>query len=302
MKARSYVGLHDLQAMLDLLSEGAAANTGTHYVHRGDLQWWLFYTDTPEEVWRSNIRLWHEGERLVGWCLLSPEENACDVYTAPELRGDPREHEMLAWAVAQFPELDHLDMHWVDEDDNARIRWLEAHGFARRDFHLVYFRRLLTDPLPAPQLPAGFTLRTSCGTPEDAQIRALTSGAAFETSKPFEEYWPRAYRLMCSPVYVPEHELFLMAPDGRVASYCIVWTDTLTKVGHFEPVGTHPDFQRQGLGKSLLFDALRRLQSEGMTAADVCTNYDNPAAIRLYESVGFRIQKRLFVYRKQRTP
>jgi hypothetical protein len=38
-----------------------------------------------------------------------------------------------------------------------------------------------------------------------------------------------------------------------------------------------------------------------MTAADVCTNYDNLSATRLYASVGFDIQKRLFAYRKQRT-
>jgi ribosomal protein S18 acetylase RimI-like enzyme len=74
----------------------------------------------------------------------------------------------------------------------------------------------------------------------------------------------------------------------------------MTKLGHFEPVGTHPDYQRKGLGKCLLFDAMRRLQSEGMTVADVCTNSDNEAAIPFYESVGFKIQKRLLTYRKKR--
>jgi ribosomal protein S18 acetylase RimI-like enzyme len=103
---------------------------------------------------------------------------------------------------------------------------------------------------------------------------------------------------MQSPVYVPKHELFVMSPQGQVAAFCIVWTDDLTKVGHFEPVGTHPDFQRKGLGKSLLFEAMRRLKSEGMTEADVCTNHDNEAAIRLYESVGFQKSKRLLIYRK----
>ena len=57
MKMRSYEGLQDLYAMLDLLSEGYKAHNGTHYAHRGDLQWWLFYTDVPSETWQSNIRL-----------------------------------------------------------------------------------------------------------------------------------------------------------------------------------------------------------------------------------------------------
>ncbi len=42
MEIYSFEGLQDLRAMLDLLSNGAKANNGTHYVHRGDLQWWLF--------------------------------------------------------------------------------------------------------------------------------------------------------------------------------------------------------------------------------------------------------------------
>ena len=50
MKMRLYEGPRDLHAMLNILSEGCSANNGTHYIHRGDLQWWLFYTDTPPEI------------------------------------------------------------------------------------------------------------------------------------------------------------------------------------------------------------------------------------------------------------
>jgi ribosomal protein S18 acetylase RimI-like enzyme len=104
-------------------------------------------------------------------------------------------------------------------------------------------------------------------------------------------------------VYVPEHEIFVMSPEGRVAAFCIVWTDELNKLGHFEPVATHPDFHRKGLGRTLLLESLGRLKIEGMTEADVCTAYDNHAAIRLYESVGFRMTKKLWTYkRKKRTP
>jgi mycothiol synthase len=72
-------------------------------------------------------------------------------------------------------------------------------------------------------------------------------------------------------------------------------------MGYFEPVGVHPDFHRKGLGKCLLFGGLRRLQSEGMTEASVCAESDNPAAIRLYESVGFQKVKHLLTYRKGNT-
>jgi mycothiol synthase len=301
MKARAYEGLADLYAMLDLLSEGSRANNGTHYVHRGDLQWWLFYTDTPPALWQSRIRLWMDADRLIGWTLLSPEEDAFDVYTLPALRGTSQEDEMLSSAVAEMSALEELNNVWVADDDNVRIQWFEKNGFKVDDDHTIHFKRSLSGPLTGPQLPSGFSLRTSHGNETDARLRAAVSHAAFGSRMRFENYWPRTLRLMQSPVYVKEHEIFVVAPRGELAAFCIIWTDELTKVGHFEPVGTHPDFQSKGLGKSLLFEGLRRLKSEGMTDADVCTNHDNVAAIPLYESVGFQIDKRLLTYTKKRT-
>lgn len=300
MKLRPYEGMHDLYAMLDLLSEGGRANHGTYYVHRGDLQWWLFYTDTPPALWQSRIRLWVESDRLIGWALLSPEEDAFDVYTIPALRGTSQEDEMLSTVAAEMSALDELDNIWVADHDDVRIQWFEKNGFKVADEYMVHFTRFLSDPLAGPPLPSGFKLRSSRCDEADARLRAITSHAAFRSGMPFEQYWLRTWRLMQSPVYVKEHEIFVEAPGGEIAAYCIIWTDEQTKLGHFEPVGTHPAFQRQGLGKCLLFEGLRRLKSEGMTVADVCTNHDNVAAIHLYESVGFQIDKKLLTYKKRR--
>ncbi len=300
MKARAYEGMHDLYAMMDLLAEGRKADNGTHYVHRGDLAWWLFYTDVAPEAWQSHIRLWMQDDRLIGWALLSPEEDAFDVFVIPELRGDACEDEMLGWAVEQMSAQEIVQNTWVAEDDDVRMRWMEQNGFAREQFHMVHFQRSLSGPLDGPSLPEGFSIRASRGE-EDAQLRSVCSSAAFGSTRPFDEYWPRTLRFMQSPVYVPEHEIFVVAPNGEVASYCIIWTDDVSKVGHFEPVGTHPEYQRKGLGKCLLYEGFRRLKAEGMGQADLCTNYNNPPAHALYESVGFRIDKHLLTYKKQRT-
>jgi len=300
MELKHYEGLDDLAAMLDLLSAGGKSQNGPHYVHRGDLQWWLFYTDLPSTIWQANIRLWMEADQLIGWTLLSPEQDAFDVYTIPTLRGSAQEQKMLAAAMNEMSGFDELNSIWVAEDDDVRIGWFKENGFKVTDEHTLHFTRSLSGPLADSQLPAGFTLRASHGDEVDARLRSVASHAAFKSGLEFEKYWLRTWRLMQSPVYVKEHEIFVMAPGGEIAAYCIIWTDDLTKVGHFEPVGTHPDFQRKGLGKSLLFEAMRRFKSEGMTVADVCTNHDNEAAIPLYESVGFRIDKRLLTYKRKR--
>jgi mycothiol synthase len=66
-----------------------------------------------------------------------------------------------------------------------------------------------------------------------------------------------------------------------------------------EPVGSHPAFQRLGLGKAVLLEALRRLHGKRMRQATVCTPEHHTAAVRLYASVGFTVLKRLGLYKKQ---
>lgn len=298
MNLQPYQNLQDLDAMLDLLAEGRKADNGTYYVHRGDLQWWLFYI-SPQETWQPNVHLLRENGKLLGWVLLSLDENALDIYVKPELRGTSVEHELFAWAARQTSALDYVDAYWIAEDDSARIEWLTANGFAPRENYAVLLKRNLSDGLEPLALPDGFALRTSRGTEEDARLRSVASYAAFESGKTFEEYVPRTWKFMQSPVYVPGHEIFIAAPAGQVAAFCMIWTDDLNKVGHFEPVGTHPDFQRKGLGKALLLDAMRRLKSEGMNEATVCTGAANIPAIALYQALGFRNGKKLLTFTKR---
>jgi mycothiol synthase len=301
MEHRSYQGQSDLHLMLDLLTEGRKANNGTYYVHRGDLQWWLFYNDDVTQQWKSRVRLWMEGDRLIGWGLLSPfDGHAFDVYADPLLRGTGHEQEMLSWAVEQMSAYEYVQTVWVADDDEFRIRWLEENGFSPREEFMHLFKRSISEPLSAPSLPEGFHACASRGV-EDVQLRAAASHASFGSTKPIDEYQARLLRVMQSPVYIKEHDVLVTAPDGQVSAFCCIWTDPLNKMGYFEPVGVHPDFHRRGLGKSLLLEGLCCLQSEGMTEASVCTNSDNPAAIRLYESAGFLKVKRLLTYRKGKT-
>jgi ribosomal protein S18 acetylase RimI-like enzyme len=93
---------------------------------------------------------------------------------------------------------------------------------------------------------------------------------------------------MRSPVYTPEQDIVVVAPDGRFAAFCVIWLDPVNRVGLFEPVGVHPEFQRHGLGKALVQDGLRRMQEQCMNSAIVCAVCDNPAAHGLYQSAGFR--------------
>jgi mycothiol synthase len=63
-------------------------------------------------------------------------------------------------------------------------------------------------------------------------------------------------------------------------------------------IGTDPDFRKRGLGKVVLCEGLRRMKARGMTSAMVCVAYDNAAAHKLYASVGFYVEYRIYTFDK----
>ena len=92
-----------------------------------------------------------------------------------------------------------------------------------------------------------------------------------------------------------------MAPDGRFAAFVNLWIDQVNRSLLFEPVGTHSDFRRQGLGKALMVYAMRRMQAEqGIESAYVGhePSDKNPASGALYASVGFKPLYEVYDYKK----
>jgi predicted acetyltransferase len=87
----------------------------------------------------------------------------------------------------------------------------------------------------------------------------------------------------------------------HLAAFLIYWIDPVSKSGLFEPVGSHQDFQRQGLTRALMYEGMRRMVAHGMTKAIVKHQpaQQNPAAAALYRSVGFTLKYTITDYRKQ---
>lgn len=300
---RPYRDPSDLEKMRQLLIEGRRANNGTYYVHAGDLNWWLFYP--PQKFsFSDNIYLWDEGGEVMGWALFSEGDRTFDVFFHPDLRGAEQAETMCLWAetraMARAKDRGHKNIRrmWVFETDEFLALLLRRRGFAADDDgKLVYLTQTLSDSFPAPQLPAGCVVRHVAGQAE-VYKRAAASHGAFGSRLPFEQYWPRYSAFVQSPVYEAERDIVAVAPDGRFGAFCIIWLDAANKVGLFEPVGTHPDFQRQGLGRAVVLEGLRRMKAGGMESAIVCAEHDNVAAIKLYESVGFRVVNKLCMYVK----
>jgi GNAT superfamily N-acetyltransferase len=91
--------------------------------------------------------------------------------------------------------------------------------------------------------------------------------------------------IQTAPLYRRDLDLIAIAPDGSVAAFCTIWFDDVTRTGSFEPVGTVPAHQHQGLGKAVMTEGLRRLQRLGATQATVGSYSERAGA--LYASMGF---------------
>ena len=57
----------------------------------------------------------------------------------------------------------------------------------------------------------------------------------------------RYQNIQSAPLYRRDLDLVAIAPDGEIAAFTIIWYDDVTRCGYFEPVGTTPEQQRQGL-------------------------------------------------------
>jgi mycothiol synthase len=190
------------------------------------------------------------------------------------------------------------------DTDVTRLEVLAKTGFVAlapgtpgASSHLVasQYRRGLDGPIATDDVPAGYQIRSLAGAHEIAK-RVAVHRAAFAPSRMVAEKYER---LITLPLYRFEDDLVVEAPDGSFAAFTMAWWDPVARVGEFEPVGTHPDHQRRGLGKALLSHALRRYRDMGSRLAQVFSSADNVASEALYRSVGF---ERWSLHRRYRRP
>lgn len=103
------------------------------------------------------------------------------------------------------------------------------------------------------------------------------------------------------PEYLPELDLVVAAPDGRLAAFCIFWLDRdpVREVsGQIEPLGVRPEFRGLGLSRAILVQGLRRLQQHGAERVYVITDNFRDAALGTYRAVGFEVVRDIWVFRK----
>jgi ribosomal protein S18 acetylase RimI-like enzyme len=142
----------------------------------------------------------------------------------------------------------------------------------------------MTAPIPDVAMPTGYTVRSARRHPDDWRGQAALLNAAFKrTVHNAEEY----RNFQCAPIYRPDLDLVIEAPDGTLAATAGFTAHERESFAVVEPVCTHPDHQGLGLARAAIGEGLRRIQALGIQVAYVGAWHSNAAANHTYEKMGF---------------
>jgi len=303
--SRLYDSPSDLIHMQNLLMQGRAQTNDWHYPHVGDLIFWFFMVTchlNPQEF----IRLWHDGDgKLIGYAILG-EDPSFDSQVLPEYEWAGIEADALAWAQGRVNELRKTDVEqWggrlvsgARQDDVRRIAFLEEHGFQRGEYAEVNMICALDGVIPDPIVPAGYQVRSFAGKSELTQRAAAQREVwhPWTVGNVSDEDYATFMRL---PGYEPQLDIVAVTPDGIIAAYVNGWVDPINRVGDFGPVGALSAYRRQGLTKAVLLECMYRMRNLGMDRVSVSTGVSNEPGLRLYGSVGFKVENEYHEYVKE---
>jgi len=172
----------------------------------------------------------------------------------------------------------------VEEHDTERISLLKDLGFEKGGIEGISQVHTLDGPIPKYQLPEGYSIRHAEILDEWEEYRKLQM-SVFAHIPDMGKNLLEAYST--ASFYVPELDIIAVDPDGNFAAFCTGRIDPVSKIAELEPVGTHPDYRKKGLGKAVILECLKRLQKHNPVAIVILGAAPSEGANRLYESVGF---------------
>ena len=223
------------------------------------------------------VHVWTDNGSVVAFGLLWPQWDAFDLGVHPNL--PEADYQFVVDELASSAARDGRVETEVYSGDLRLTGLVSSIGFTKIGEPFVLTSHPVDGHRPV-DLP-GYTVRSATIADSDRICEAHVS--AFSSS-----WTPEAYhRYMATPPYEPRFEVIAVEEDGTVAGFAVVWLDRMNSVGYFEPVGTHADHQRRGVGSAVLAAGMNLMLAEGMVRASVLHDTDSPGTAAFYASCGF---------------
>jgi predicted N-acetyltransferase YhbS len=171
---------------------------------------------------------------------------------------------------------------YIHEDDDALLEMARSRGYEHwSDFDDYYSLYPLDRSIPQAPLPEGYRLQSLTEENDFRKINeVLWAGFDHEGPAPEEEIEGRRF-MQEAPNFNKDLTIVTSDPDGNYVSYCGMWVVPQKKYAYLEPLATHPDYRRMGLGKAGVLESLRRAKAQGAELAWVGSN------LGFYRAIGF---------------
>src|SRR5690606_10867090 len=130
---------------------------------------------------------------------------------------------------------------------------------------------LSAEPQSRVPLEKGFTIVDMATHPDYVAQRVLRNDAFRNRRDASEEELRRQLRFYNhshkGPLYHPQTDLCVMAPDGRFVAGCEALIDAHNLEADIERVCTHSEFRRRGFARAVIQECMARLRQMGMRYA-----------------------------------
>jgi len=225
--------------------------------------------------WRAQHWLHYDHDVLTKYAMATGDEHA-----TVEMSGGDVDDELLARLVTIHDVVD-----WWTRGPQA------AHATSGDVIRMLQLLRVAL-PVPLEPAPEGATLR-NFEADRDAAAWLEQNNAAF-AHHPEQGAWHQ--RDLDDRTHEPWFDpsgFLLLELDGRLAASC--WTKVHElhpdRFGEIYVVSVHPDFQGRHLGRFLVTQGLNVLWRKGVGTAVLFVDESNHSARKLYDSLGFRLER-----------
>ena len=286
---RGFDRQRDLPELLATVGRARASSDPHAFLHPGGLQWLL------RRLGRETFGVfrWVDGDALAGFTV---EDDGYVMIQAASPLLD-QHLALLDQAESQLRRRGQAAIEVsVWDGDRELLAALEPRGYKLSGTYGHELVRELADEPSAPRLPAGFSMGWLEPQLDDAYVELHRASWSTKAPSTYDR------RLHASVTAMPDFERELVpiiaAPYGTLAAYCIAWFDPRTQTVEIEPLGTHPDYRRLGLGRAIVQEVLRRSAARNAKSVMVWGAHRNDVAIHLYESAGIRSRRVLREYKR----
>ncbi len=246
-----------------------------------------------DPIWQKNFQFWlDENNGIVGAAFAFDNHH---FHKNPDPHGIILHPDHLQLAETM---LDWMEEHAAPDievvEENAYLRdMVAARGYARSDdFMFIRERPLTGTAIEEVKLADDYKIKIL--KQDDWHPYFNTVNTVFNMMDTVEAF----ASIQQAPSNIPELHLNVLNKQNEIAAFCSVWKDEGNNLAEFEPVGTLPQFQKQGLASALMNHAMNHLRKMGCSMVKVESWSESEGANKLYSSLGMQEVGRIYSWKK----